>query len=67
MTLEAASQARRAQTDDQLQAHGNRDREEILAEVFNALPGEVEEMIQRRIEERSWTEENELWPVTFMF
>jgi len=27
---------------------------EILAEVFGARPGEVEEMIQRRLEERSW-------------
>jgi hypothetical protein len=26
---------------------------EILAEVFHARPGEVEEMIQRRLEERS--------------
>ena len=38
---------------------------EILAEVFHARPGEVDEMIQRRLEERSWTEENELWPATF--
>jgi len=29
---------------------------EILAEVFGARPGEVEEMIQRRLEEKSWTE-----------
>ncbi|MHB8120502.1 MAG: hypothetical protein ACYDHX_17605 [Methanothrix sp.] len=27
---------------------------EILAEVFHARPGEVEEMIQRRLEKRSW-------------
>jgi len=26
---------------------------EILAEVFDARPGEVEEMIQRRLEEKS--------------
>jgi hypothetical protein len=38
---------------------------EILAEVFHARPGEVDEMIQRRLEERSWTKENELWPATF--
>ncbi|MHB8119519.1 MAG: hypothetical protein ACYDHX_12435 [Methanothrix sp.] len=39
---------------------------DILAEVFNARPGEVEEMIQRRLEE-SGTEEREegLWPATF--
>jgi len=39
---------------------------EILAEVFHARPGEVEEMIQRRLEE-SWAEEREegLWPATF--
>ncbi|NMB86408.1 MAG: hypothetical protein A4E44_01033 [Methanosaeta sp. PtaB.Bin018] len=30
---------------------------EILAEVFDARPGEVEEMIQRRLVERSWYEE----------
>jgi len=47
---------------------------EILAEVFGARPGEVEEMIQRRLEERDWQEEKEnwqeksgegLWPATF--
>ena len=32
---------------------------EILAEVFGARPGEVEEMIQRRLEERSWLEKSE--------
>jgi hypothetical protein len=39
---------------------------EILAEVFHARPGEVEEMIQRRLEE-SGPEERELglWPATF--
>jgi hypothetical protein len=35
---------------------------EILAEVFGTRPGEVEEMIQRRLEERSWAEENGRWP-----
>jgi hypothetical protein len=41
---------------------------EILAEVFHARPGEVEEMIQRRLGEMSWeTErahqaEDGLWP-----
>jgi hypothetical protein len=34
---------------------------EILAEVFRARPGEVEEMIRRRLEERSWPEEEETW------
>ena len=41
---------------------------EILAEVFRARPGEVEEMIQRRLEEKSWGEEErreEQWPATF--
>ena len=38
---------------------------EILAEVFGARPGEVEEMIQRRLEERSWAEEDGSWPATF--
>ncbi|MCX6676709.1 MAG: hypothetical protein NTU95_02025 [Methanothrix sp.] len=47
---------------------------EILAEVFGARSGEVEEMIQRRLEERSWDEEKnicpdenegKLWPATF--
>ena len=43
---------------------------EILAEVFHARPGEVEEMIQMRLEERSWEEqevrqEDGLWPATF--
>ena len=34
---------------------------EILVEVFHARPGEVEEMIQRRLEEKSWPEEEETW------
>ena len=34
---------------------------EILAEVFGARPGEVEEMIRRRLEERSWAEEERCW------
>ncbi len=47
---------------------------EILAEVFHARPGDVEEMIQRRLEERSWIEKTEirptgreevLWPAAF--
>ncbi len=39
---------------------------EILAEVFGTQPGEVEEMIRRRLEERSWAEENGRWPTTFV-
>ena len=39
---------------------------EILAEIFGAKPSEVEEMIQRRLEERSWaaelSEERVFWP-----
>ena len=40
---------------------------EILAEIFHARPGEVEEMIQNRHEEKSWreerwTDEDGLWP-----
>jgi len=42
---------------------------EILAEVFGARPCEVEEMIQMRLEERSWAEEEGReegrWPATF--
>jgi hypothetical protein len=47
---------------------------EILAEVFHTRPGEVEEMINSRLEERSWDEEKnicpekreeKLWPATF--
>ena len=40
---------------------------EILAEVFGARPGEVEEMIQRRLEERDQRQEHNesLWPATF--
>jgi hypothetical protein len=46
---------------------------EILVEVFHARPREVEEMIQRRLEERSWDEEETWqkereegrWPATF--
>ena len=39
---------------------------EILAEVFHARPGEVEEMIQRRLEESGPAEREEgRWPATF--
>ena len=40
---------------------------EILAEVFHARPADVEEMILRRLEERTWREEaeNGLWPAEF--
>jgi len=41
---------------------------EILAEIFHARPGEVEEMIQRRMKERSWggeAREEGRWPATF--
>ena len=47
---------------------------EILAEVFHTRPADIEDMIQRRLEERSlpnegniWPEESEakLWPATF--
>jgi hypothetical protein len=43
---------------------------EILGEIFHARPGEVEEMIQNRLEERSWREESScdkegLWPESF--
>ena len=38
---------------------------EILAEVFRARPADVEEMIQRRLEERSWAEQEGRWPATF--
>ena len=43
---------------------------QILEEIFHARPSDVDEMIQRRLEENSWRkeswqEEEELWPATF--
>ena len=40
---------------------------EILSEVFHAHPADVEEMIQRRLEETNWHEERKdgLWPAEF--
>jgi hypothetical protein len=38
---------------------------EILAEVFQARPSEVEEMIQIRIEKKGLTDETDLWPDMF--
>jgi len=40
---------------------------EILAEVFHTRPADVEEMIQRRLEEKNSPVEYEdvLWPATF--
>ncbi len=40
---------------------------EILAEVFQIRPADVDEMLKRRLEERSWPEgrEDGLWPATF--
>ena len=37
---------------------------EILAEIFRARPEDIEDMIQRRLEERSRHEEQQ-WPVAF--
>ena len=42
----------------------------VLAEIFHARPSDVEEMIQRRLEEKnwskeSWQEEEEIWPREF--
>ncbi len=43
---------------------------EILAEIFHAKTEDIEEMIQSRLEERSWAVEQisafeGLWPVAF--
>jgi hypothetical protein len=43
---------------------------QILEEIFQARPSDVEEMIQMRIEEKnwskeSWQEEEEPWPREF--
>jgi ribosomal protein L23 len=40
---------------------------EILAEIFHVRPADVEEMIQKRLEDRCWQEKHEegLWPATF--
>ena len=43
---------------------------EILKEVFHARPSDVDDMIQRRLEEKNsneerWTETAELWPQEF--
>ena len=42
---------------------------QILEEVFHARPSEVDDMIQRRLEEKnsieeSWHDEEELWPTS---
>jgi hypothetical protein len=42
----------------------------ILAEVFHARPSDVEDMIHRRLEEKSWCDESwheqeEPWPASF--
>jgi hypothetical protein len=43
---------------------------QILEEVFHARPSDVEEMNQRRLEEKTWREESwqedeEMWPIEF--
>ena len=38
---------------------------EILAEVFRARPADVEEMLQKRLEEKDWDEQGRPWPATF--
>jgi hypothetical protein len=43
---------------------------QILEEIFHARPSDVEEMIQMRLEEKSWSEESwqeeeEPWPREF--
>ena len=44
---------------------------QILEEIFHARASDVEDMIQRRLEEKSWRqeswhEEEELWPASFI-
>ena len=43
---------------------------QILEEIFHARPSDVDDMIQRRLEEKSWNEESwqeedESWPASF--
>jgi hypothetical protein len=40
---------------------------QILSEIFQIRPADVEEMIQQRLEEKSWPDgrEDGLWPATF--
>lgn len=38
---------------------------QILEEVFHARPSDVNDMIQRRLEEKSWQSENGQWPQEF--
>jgi len=43
---------------------------EILGEIFHTRPSDVEDMINKRLEEKSWYEESwheeeELWPASF--
>jgi len=40
---------------------------QILSEVFHVHPADVEDMIQRGLEERDWPEgrEDRLWPAEF--
>jgi len=56
MAMDKGCQADRAQACDKSQGPRAANHWDILAEVFHARPGEVEEMIQRRLEERSWDE-----------
>jgi len=38
---------------------------EILAEIFHIRSDDVEEMIQMRLAERDWGEQEEPWPTIF--
>jgi hypothetical protein len=42
---------------------------QILEEIFHARPSDVEDMIKRRLEEKSWRQESwheqEHWPASF--
>jgi len=43
---------------------------DILAEIFHAKPEDIEDVIQSRLDERSWAVEqmpasDDLWPVAF--
>lgn len=40
---------------------------QILSEVFQVRPGDVEEMIQKRLEEKIWPEGHENGPFPAMF
>jgi hypothetical protein len=66
IALEKRRKSRRAKADSRSESHRATDRQgENLAEIFHTRPSDIEDMIQRWLDEKSCSEVDKQWPATF--